>query len=272
MKALITGIREFQSSYYQQHRDLFEQLGHGQSPRVLFITCSDSRIDPNLIVQAEPGELFVIRNAGNIVPPFGAANGGEGATIEYALQALNIEQIIICGHNHCGAMKGLLKLNQLQEDMPLVYDWLQHTESTRRILKDSYSQYSGDALVEIAVMENILTQIDNLETYPIVRSRLQQGKLHIYGWLYEIEAGEVQAYNPITQQFEPPQSQLYPEDPGKKLEIKPGRFVKTSAPPVQQPESTATTATNTYQPITPLGASWLPPEQADRIYRGSRAH
>jgi carbonic anhydrase len=267
MRKLITGIREFQSSYYAEHRDLFAQLGHGQSPRVLFITCSDSRIDPNLIVQADPGELFVIRNAGNIIPPYGSANGGEGASVEYALQALDIDQIIICGHNHCGAMKGLLKLNKLQEDLPLVYDWLKHTEATRRILKDNYSEYEGEALIEIAVAENILTQIDNLETYPIVRSRLQAGKLHIYGWLYEIETGEVKSYNPATEQFEPPQSQLYPEDLIEPVEVQPGKFTNTSAPPVSAPSTPA--ANNSYQP-TPLGSRWLSPEQADRIYRGSR--
>lgn len=267
MRQLITGIREFQSSYYQQHRDLFAELGHGQSPRVLFITCSDSRIDPNLIVNAGPGELFVIRNAGNIIPPYGSANGGEGASMEYALQALDIDQVIICGHNHCGAMKGLLKLNKLQEDLPLVYDWLKHTEATRRILKDNYSSCEGDELIEIAVMENILTQIDNLETYPIVRSRLQQGRLNIYGWLYEIETGEVKAYNSTTEQFEAPQSQLYPEDLGHKIEINPGRFVKTSGPTVEQDKQPE--PVNNYQPA-PLGANWLSSDQADRIYRGSR--
>ena len=130
MRNLIRGLREFQSSYFVSNRDLFEQLAQGQHPSVLFITCSDSRIVPSLIVDADPGELFVIRNAGNIIPAYGAANGGEGAAIEYAIHALNIEQVIICGHNHCGAMKGLLKLNKLQEDMPLVYDWLKHTDAT----------------------------------------------------------------------------------------------------------------------------------------------
>nr|MBA3924157.1 carbonic anhydrase [Nostocaceae cyanobacterium] len=111
MKKLIKGLREFKANYVSTHQELFEQLSQGQKPRVLFITCSDSRIDPNLITQAQLGELFVIRNAGNIVPPFGATNGGEGATIEYAVQALGIRQIIVCGHSHCGAMKGLMKLN-----------------------------------------------------------------------------------------------------------------------------------------------------------------
>jgi carbonic anhydrase len=144
MKELLQGIQEFQSSYFAENRDLFEELGHGQSPRVLFITCSDSRIVPSLITHSDPGDLFVIRNAGNIIPPFGAANGGEGAAVEYAINALNITQIIVCGHNHCGAMKGLLKLNKLQEDMPLVYDWLKHTDATRRLLKDAYSHLEGE--------------------------------------------------------------------------------------------------------------------------------
>jgi carbonic anhydrase len=275
MRKLIKGIREFQSTYYQENRDLFEQLGQGQTPRVLFITCSDSRIDPNLIVQAGPGELFVIRNAGNIVPPFGAANGGEGASIEYAIQALNIDQIIVCGHNHCGAMKGLLKLNQLQEDMPLVYDWLRHTDATRRVLKDNYSEYEGEELLDIAIAENVLTQIDNLKTYPSVRSRLQQGNLHIYGWVYEIESGEVQAFNPLSNQFEAPQSQIYPEDEGYGLEIQPGKFVRTSAPPVVDPVVVDPVVVNPAVPRiparqpTPAAFNWLSPEQADRIYRGA---
>jgi carbonic anhydrase len=262
MKDLLQGIREFQSTYYQENRDLFEQLGQGQTPRVLFIACSDSRIDPNLIVQADPGELFVIRNAGNIIPPYGAANGGEGAAIEYAIQALNIDQIIICGHNHCGAMKGLLKLNQLQEDMPLVYDWLKHTEATRRLLKEHYSQYEGEELLEIAIAQNVLTQIENIKTYPSVRSRLQQGKLHLYGWLYEIESGELQAFNPLTQQFEHPQSQIYPDDEQYGLEIQPGKFIRTSAPPVVS----AAVPTSTATPPPPNG--WLSAAQHDRIYRG----
>lgn len=258
MRKLIRGLREFQSSYFADNRELFEQLAHGQHPTVLFITCSDSRIVPSLIVGADPGQLFVIRNAGNLVPAYGAANGGEGASIEYALHALNIEQIIICGHNHCGAMKGLLKLNKLQEDMPLVYDWLKHTEATRRLLKENYSQYEGEELIDIAVAENILTQIDNLRTYPVVRSRLHQGKLNIYGWIYEIETGEILAYNPDSHAFEPPQSLVYPEDRKQTQEHRPGGYAHTNAPPISGTDRNGG-----------LGASWLSPEQADRIYRGT---
>jgi carbonic anhydrase len=282
MRKLIKGLREFQSTYFQENRTLFEQLGHGQTPRVLFITCSDSRIDPNLILQAEPGELFVIRNAGNLVPPYGAANGGEGASIEYAIEALNITQVIICGHNHCGAMKGLLKLNELQEKLPLVYDWLKHTEATRRLLKENYGDYEGEELLDIAIAENVLTQLENLKTYPVVRSRLHQGTLHLYGWIYEIESGEILAYNPLTHAFEPPQSQLYPEDESYEQEVRPGTFVRTSAPPITAPA----TGTSALPPVSQTSSrivaaspaasvpattagGWLSPEQADRIYRGS---
>jgi carbonic anhydrase len=230
MKNLIQGLREFKTSYFSEHQQMFEQLSHGQKPRVLFVTCSDSRIDPNLITQTDPGELFVIRNAGNIIPPFGAANGGEGAAVEYAVQALGIEQIIVCGHSHCGAMKGLLQLGSLAEEMPLVYEWLKHAEATRRLVKENYQGYSKDELLEIAIAENVLTQIDNLKTYPVIHSRIYQGKLHIYGWIYLIETGEVMAYDPVTHAYIPPQSQIDFEASGSR---KGGaRVVKTQAPPV----------------------------------------
>jgi carbonic anhydrase len=271
MKKLLKGLREFKSSYFSSHQALFEQLSHGQKPRVLFITCSDSRMDPNLITQAEIGELFVIRNAGNIIPPYGAANGGEGASLEYAIHALNIEQVIICGHTHCGAMKGLLKLESLKEDMPLVYEWLKHAEATRRLVKENYGTYQSEELLEIAIAENILTQIENLKTYPVVHSRLYQGRLKIYGWIYHIETGEVLAYDPETHAYVYPQSQLsdYTLDEGPI----PGEFSNTSAPPLalELPQRLPSTVPTDHHsssekiPATP----WLVQEQAERIYRGS---
>lgn len=213
MKKLIRGLDKFKQSYVASHYDLLEQLSHGQKPRVLFICCSDSRVDPALITQTDIGELFVIRNAGNIIPPYGAANGGEGGTVEYALQGLDIRQIIVCGHSHCGAMKGLLKLNKLQADMPLVYDWLKHAESTRRLVHDTYPHCQGEELVETLVAENVLVQIDNLKTYPVVRSRLHQGKLKIYGWIYNIENGEVLAYNEAKHAYIQPDYSLIDETP-----------------------------------------------------------
>lgn len=212
MKKLLRGLQEFKDHYYASHLELFQQLPQGQRPRVLFITCSDSRINPNLITQTELGELFIIRNAGNIIPPFGAANSGEGATIEYAVHSLGIKHIIVCGHSHCGAMKGLLHLNDLQEEMPLVYNWLKHAEATRRLVRENYSHYQGDELLEITIAENVLTQIQNLKTYPVIQSRLYQGKLHIYAWIYHIGTGEVLAYDAETRSYVPPQTQLPKEE------------------------------------------------------------
>jgi carbonic anhydrase len=241
MKKLLKGLRQFQTSYFSTHHDLFEQLAHGQNPRILFITCSDSRVDPNLITQAQVGELFVIRNAGNIIPPFGATQSGEAATIEYAVQALKVEHIIVCGHSHCGAMKGLLKRDQLEDEMPLVYEWLKYAEATRRLVSDNYGDRQGEDLLDITIAENVLTQIENLKTYPVIHSRLHKQKLFLHGWVYCIETGEVSAYDPVSHSYLPPQSQIpeYEPDPDE-------------LPPIHFP-----------------GAKWLSPEQAQRIYRGS---
>ncbi|OKH52692.1 carbonate dehydratase [Calothrix sp. HK-06] len=195
MRKLIAGLHEFQTKYFSQHRDLFEQLSQEQHPRALFITCSDSRIDPNLLTQTEPGELFIIRNAGNIIPPYGATNGGEGAAVEYAVQVLGIRQIIVCGHSNCGAMKGLLQLGRLAEDMPLVYDWLKHAEATRRLIKENYQDYEGEELLNATIEENVLTQLENLRTYPVIHSKLHKGEITLYGWVYKIDTGGVFVYS-----------------------------------------------------------------------------
>ncbi len=208
MKRLIQGLHEFQTTYFNTHRELFELLSQGQHPKFLFITCSDSRIDPNLITQTEPGEMFIIRNAGNIIPPYGATNGGEGAAVEYAVHALGIEEIIVCGHSHCGAMKGLLKIEKLEDEMPAVYQWLKHAEATRRIMREHYQGYEGEDLLNASIQENVLTQLENLRTYPVVQSRLKAGKMHLHAWVYEIETGEVLEYNALQGQFLPPNTQF----------------------------------------------------------------
>lgn len=212
MKKLIRGLDKFRQTYVSSHQELLEQLALGQKPRVLFVACSDSRVDPNLITDTDVGELFVIRNAGNIIPPYGAANGGEGGTIEYAISALGIEQVVICGHSNCGAMKGLLKLNKLQKDMPLVYDWLKHAEATRRLVTENYPHYEGKDLMDMLVAENVLIQIDNLKTYPIVKARMHQGRLKIYAWVYNIETGNVLAYDARTHTYISPEGQLLKEE------------------------------------------------------------
>ena len=153
MRKLLQGLRQFQDSHFPKRQELFERLANDQKPIVLFITCSDSRIIPSLITQTDVGDIFTIRNVGNIIPPYGSSNGGEGAAIEYAIQALGIDQVIVCGHSNCGAMKGLLKIDYLEEEMPLVYEWLKHAESTRRLVKDNYQHCGGEDLLGITTAE-----------------------------------------------------------------------------------------------------------------------
>lgn len=200
MQKLIQGIHRFQTENFRSLQGLFEQLSKGQNPETLFITCSDSRIDPNLLTRSRPGDLFILRNAGNIIPPHGAASGGEAATIELAVAAYNIKDIILCGHSHCGAMKGLLQPD-LVTSLPAVASWLSHAESTRRIVRDNYGHLSGESLLTATVEENVLVQLENLRTLPAVASRLVRGDLHLHGWVYKIETGEVFAYDSTKEQF-----------------------------------------------------------------------
>jgi len=210
MQKLIQGIHQFQEENFRPLQGLFEQLSKGQTPETLFITCSDSRIDPNLLTHSQPGDLFILRNAGNIVPPHGAGNGGEAATIEFAVAALGVKDIIICGHSHCGAMKGLLE-PEMVASLPAVSSWLSHAETTRRIVRDNYGHLAGDKLVTATVEENVLVQLENLRTLPAVASRLVRGDLHLHGWVYKIETGDVFAFDSSSGQFVPI-SQHQPSD------------------------------------------------------------
>ncbi len=200
MQKLIQGIHQFREENFRPLQGLFEQLSKGQHPDTLFITCSDSRIDPNLLTRSKPGDLFILRNAGNIVPAHGAANGGEAATIEFAVAALGVKDIIICGHSHCGAMKGLLQPEAVA-GLPAVSAWLGHAETTRRIVRDNYGHLDGERLVTATVEENVLVQLENLRTLPAVASRLVRGDLHLHGWVYKIETGDVFAYERASGQF-----------------------------------------------------------------------
>jgi carbonic anhydrase len=202
MHKLIQGIHHFQANVFRSQRELFARLADGQRPEVLFITCSDSRINPNLITQTDPGDLFILRNAGNLVPPYGATNGGEGATIEFAVVGLGVQDIIVCGHSHCGAMKGLHHPEFLQ-GMPMMAAWLAHAEATRRITCQRYAEFPDEDLLNVTIQENVLVQLENLRTHPAVAAALAGGNLKLHGWVYKIETGEVFAFHPERGQFFP---------------------------------------------------------------------
>lgn len=202
MQKLIEGIHRFQGELFGSRREMFQGLARGQRPEALFITCSDSRINPNLVTQTEPGELFILRNAGNIIPPHRAADGGESATIEYAVAVLKVRDIILCGHSHCGAVGALLDPPSRAE-LPAVAEWLEHAEAARRIVQQNYSDLPPDRKLVAAVEENVLVQIDHLRTHPTVAAGLARGEIHLHAWVYKFETGEIFAYDPGRGQFLP---------------------------------------------------------------------
>ncbi|HEU4405410.1 MAG TPA: carbonic anhydrase [Polyangiaceae bacterium] len=186
---------------FRPQREFFEALAKGQRPEALFITCSDSRINPNLLTQTRPGELFILRNAGNIVPPYGAVQGGEEATIEYAIAVLGVRDIIVCGHSHCGAMNALIQ--DREPALPAVARWLKHAEATRQIMAQNYGHLTDGPRLTAAVEENVLVQLENLRTHPTVAAALNRKALHLHGWVYKLETGEVFTFEPGRGQFIP---------------------------------------------------------------------
>jgi len=201
MHKLVQGIHHFQRSVFSSQRELFERLTEGQQPDALLLTCSDSRIDPSLVTQTRPGELFILRNAGNIVPPHAMGSGGEQATIEFALVGLGIRDIIVCGHSHCGAVKALLRLEEVRESMPRLSAWLTHAETTRQIVLQKYGHLPPDRRLNVAVQENVLVQLESLRTHPAVAAALARGALKLHAWVYKFETGQVFGYDPQHGQF-----------------------------------------------------------------------
>lgn len=203
MEKVLQGLLRFQEEVFFKKKELFGMLSAQQTPRVLFVTCSDSRIDPSLLTQTEPGELFILRNAGNLIPTYGAAIGGSTATLEYGVSVLQVKDIIVCGHTDCGAMKALLHPEKLQ-DLPAVGAWLQHAQTTVRIMKDHYAHLKGEELFSASIRENVLVQLDHLKTHPAVATRLRRGDLRLHGWVYSIGTGDVWVYDWEKKEFVDP--------------------------------------------------------------------
>jgi carbonic anhydrase len=193
---LLPGLRKFSEKVFPKQQALFESLSQGQKPHTLLITGSDSRIDPSLVTQTKPGEIFVVRNAGNIIPPFGASTGGEEAAIEFALEVLGVSNIVICGHYQCGTMAALFEHDNLN-DLPAVRRWLKYAASTKR--RALFLNATEMQVVE----ENVLVQAENLKTHPSVSYALRASRAHIFGWIYNFELGLVTIYDPKKKVFVP---------------------------------------------------------------------
>jgi len=190
------GVSRFQHEVYPKHQDLFENLAAmGQRPEALFITCADSRIDPCLLTQTKPGELFICRVIGNIVPPYPDAVGGVSATIEYAVGVLRVPEVIVCGHTDCGVMKGALNPEAL-EAYPTVTAWLRYAKVEHR------EADPGPELLLALTEDNVVAQLESLRSHPAVAARLEQGDLALHGWVYHIGSGAVTAYDEQSRKFE----------------------------------------------------------------------
>jgi carbonic anhydrase len=177
----------------------FKSLEHGQDPKVFFITCADSRVVPNLFTNTKPGDLFIHRNVGNIIPEY-STQSGESASIEFALNGLNPTDIIVCGHSKCGAMKGLLNPEAIK-NMPSVNSWLNHSKEVLDKVATKYPDVSNDQRLQKAVEENVLLQVEHLHTHPAVIKGLADKTIKIHAWVYNIASCEVQAYSKAKNQF-----------------------------------------------------------------------
>jgi len=201
MEKILRGLQHFQTNVFPKNAEEFQRLAKKQQrPIALLITCSDSRINPNMVTQTDPGDLFLLRNAGNIIPPFGSSTGGEAATVDYAVSVLGIKHIIVCGHSHCGAMQALLRSRQ-EKLSSAVSNWFQNAESTRRIIEEKFADLEGEELHERAAEQNVLVQLANLQTHPSVAAALATGAMALHGWYYRIETGETRYYSPGARRF-----------------------------------------------------------------------
>lgn len=200
MQKLVKGIHSFQRGFFASHRELFKQLAEaGQQPETLFITCSDSRVDPNLITNSQPGELFIVRNVGNVVPT-PALPGGTAAAIQYAVEVLKVQNIILCGHTQCGALKAILDPDSVTH-LEYVSRWVKSTISVKNVIEEKYSHLEGEAKLTAAIQENVLAQLEHLREYPFVAERMDAGKLHVNGWIFDVGRGEVFDYDPEYGEF-----------------------------------------------------------------------
>ena len=193
---LLDGVRRFRSQVYPQHQELFEDLALRQTPHTLFITCADSRVSPEMITQSEPGDLFVCRNIGNIVPSYGEMLGGVSAVVEYACELVGVNDIVVCGHSDCGAMKALLNPDDpALQRMPTVRSWLRNAEAARTVVEVTQPDADMATKVQALVEQNVRLQLAHLRTHPSVAARLASGTLNLHGWIYGIEAGSVSVFD-----------------------------------------------------------------------------
>jgi carbonic anhydrase len=202
LERLLSGIRRFREKEFPSRRELYAQITReGQRPHTLFITCADSRLDPELLTASGPGDIFVARNIGNVVPAYGDMLGGVSAVIEYAVSALEVSQVVVCGHSDCGAMKSLLRPESLQK-LPTVKRWLTSSEAAVSVTDAICTREDGSRFLSNLIEQNVLLQMNHLRTHPSVAGQIARGHLDIQGWVFDVNSGEVKISN-AEGHFEP---------------------------------------------------------------------
>ena len=204
MEKLYHGIETFKKAHFHRDRAFYRQLSRQQCPEAFFITCADSRIDPNLVTQSRPGDLFIVRNVGNLIPPHGSIGDANSmaAALEFAVQVLQVADIIVCGHSGCGAMQALLEDDGSGEEPSHLRGWLQIAAPVKERVQQRCTTSSTAHQLRMLEQENVLEQIENLRTYPFINAAFLEGRLRIHGWYYDIAGGTVSFYEPEAARFE----------------------------------------------------------------------
>ena len=207
IRRLLEGVQRFHDKEFPREHILFEHLASGQHPHTLFITCADSRIVPELITQTAPGELFVCRNIGNIVPPYRESPCEITAVMEFACTHLGVSEIVVCGHSDCGAMKAL-QSPAATKHMPAVATWLRNAATVWDAVESTAPDLEGAEECHALVAQNVRTQLANLRTHPAVAARIADGTIEIHGWVYDIGAGSISVFDADERELLPMESVL----------------------------------------------------------------
>lgn len=197
---LKNGIRHFRAKVYAEYADSYQRAAsEPQRPHTLFVACADSRVDVETITSSKPGDVFITRNIGNIVPAYGEMLGGVSAVVEYAVSELKVQHVVICGHSDCGAMKSLLKPGST-DSMPTVKLWLNNSRAALSVAETVHKQ-EGREMLPVLTEQNVLMQLAHLKTHPSVAGAMARGQLTVSGWVYEIGSGEVRIAENGSQTF-----------------------------------------------------------------------
>lgn len=202
---LIEGYKKFRAKYFE-NSSLYEELvAFGQTPKVLVIACCDSRVDPALVTRANPGELFVVRNVANLVPPFDKdpRHHGTSAAVEFAVKVLGVTDIIVFGHSHCGGIQALMQTKEERLPTDFIASWMNIATKAKAKVLENHSHLSSAEQTELCEKKSLQISLDNLKTFPWIAERMKENALHIHGWYFNLGTGEIEVFHAEGEKFIP---------------------------------------------------------------------